>query len=94
MFKESGKITGYDFQFGDLGFHLIHEDAKKIYNYLDSTNMFGIDTIKTDTSNSSNIIFNVGIEIDGQTLGLELIELKDLYYVLKDLFKKEMPTIR
>lgn len=92
----SGKITGYNFQFNDLGFDLTHEDAKKIYNYLKSNEMFGINTIyiKTDLSDSSNISINVGIEIDGQTLGLSLIELKELYYLLKDLFKEEKQTNR
>jgi hypothetical protein len=44
----SGKITGYSFQFNDLGFDLTHEDAKKIYNYLKSNEMFGINTIYSE----------------------------------------------
>lgn len=94
----SMSISGYSFNVGNLDFDISHNQALRLYNYLESTRMFGIDmnAIKIDTDTDINFSIRTNICLDDETsfLDLDLIELKELYYLLHKLFKDAVSTKR
>lgn len=83
----SGKITGYNFNFGDLDFDLSHDEAMEIYDYLCSNKIFGVDTVHRKSEKID--IYTKFIYPNKEDRGIELsiVELKELFYLLKRLFK-------
>lgn len=87
------QISGYSFNVGNFDFDMTHDQALNLFKYLDGNRVFGIETIyvKNDKHNDINFSIRTNICLDGETtfLDLDLIELKDLYYILKKLFETE-----
>lgn len=85
------KITKYSFSIGESEFSMSHKSALDLYKYLNGNNVFASNTLTTVKENKISI--QTSIKIDGsKVITLDLIELKELYHTLKDLFVNMLAT--
>ena len=83
------EITEYKFKLDDNDINILATDAKKLYNDLDKDNVFGVDLrpISVKSDGTFNVFCDVKLE-SGQQFRIHILQLKELYYVLHDIFKK------